>query len=142
MQLKTSRKSNRERPGLLLPSGLPTASRTVIPFPELCRFLQTMTSPGAGCGWQRGDFPRRTAAGRSKGSLGLAGARTSGAPGDPGSQLGGGGLRRAGAGSGRPGAGPTVPLTSIGRWRADVTPAGARLQPCGIGAEEELKMQI
>lgn len=80
LQLKTSRKSNRERPGAPAPLGA-SDSRTVIPFPELCRFPQTMTSPGAGCGWQRGDFPRRAAVGRSKGALGWRGRGQAAPPG-------------------------------------------------------------
>lgn len=101
-----------------------------------------MTSPGAGSGWQRGGFSWARSGRAEQSRSELAGARARGAPGDPGSQLGRGGRGRAGAGSGRPGAGPADPLASIGRWRARVTRAGARLQPSRIGAEEELKMQI
>lgn len=101
MQLKTSRKSNRERPGPLLPSGLLTAARTVIPFPELCRFPQTMTSPGAGCGWQRRDFPRRAAAGRAEQRLsGAGGGADKRRPRGPGQPVGRGRVEEGGGGLG------------------------------------------
>lgn len=131
LQLRLAKKSNRERPGPPAPLGASEAARTVIPFPEPRRFPQTMTSPGAGGGWQRGDFPGRAAIGRSKAAPGWRGRGLAAPPGTRAASWAGEGGGGRGRARGGPGRGPPIlwpPLAAGGRASPGLALASSPLE--------------